>query len=247
MPLVADTRTPLVKILSEGLGLLVPPICLGCGAEPRRTIDALCSECEVGLIRPTAGACARCAQELPCSPCPAVDSGWELGWAGLVYDGTARQLVRAVKQSGARRAVRVLAAAIVESAPACVWESSAVMAVPAHPSRRRASGVDHAGLIAAEVARLACRPLGRGLVRTGAAARQAGSTLALRTEPGRVSFELVRPVAPKVVLVDDVWTSGTTLAAATNALARGGCTCVAVAAATRANSQVQSLPQAADW
>ena len=244
---VTDTRSPLVKILSEGFGLLVPPICLNCGAETRLTSHALCRDCEGGLIRPAASVCKSCAQELPCSSCPAAGSAWELGWAGLSYEGAARQLVRSVKQSGARRAVRALASSIVDAAPPNIWTSRGVMAVPAHPVRRRASGVDHAGLIAAEVARLAGRPVVRGLVRTGRANRQAGADLALRTEPGRVSFELIGRVAPSVVLIDDVWTSGATLAAAAAVLSRGGCSSIAVAAATRASSQVQSLPHASDW
>ncbi len=227
--------------------MLMPPICLGCGAETRRTIDALCPECELSLPRVNKATCRRCAQELECSPCPAAGSAWEFGWAGLTYAGASRELVRAVKQSGARRAVRVLANELVAAAPPDIWDSRAVMAIPPHPSRKRMSGVDHAGLIAAEVAQLAGRPLVRCLVRTGRASRQAGSDLAVRTEPGRVCFELVGCIPPRLLLIDDVWTSGATFAGAADALLRGGCSSIAVAAATRASSQLQSLPRAADW
>jgi ComF family protein len=101
----------------------------------------------------------------------------------------------------------------------------AVVAVPLHPARQRARGFNQAGLIAAEVARLLhISDRADALVRVRATRRQSDvSSRAERDANLRGAIRVVDPLAFRghvVLLLDDVLTTGATLAACTEAVVR---------------------------
>ena len=100
-----------------------------------------------------------------------------------------------------------------------------VAAVPLHPARQRDRGFNQAGLIAAEVARLLRIPdRSDALVRVRATRRQSDvHSRAERDANLRGAIRVVDPLAFRgqvVLLLDDVLTTGATLAACTEAVAR---------------------------
>lgn len=100
----------------------------------------------------------------------------------------------------------------------------AFVPVPLHPARRRSRGFNQAALLAAALAGHRGRPALDALVRDRATRAQVGSSRAERAANVRGAFRAVLRFAPHetVALIDDVATSGATLAAAAEALTAGG-------------------------
>jgi len=180
------------------LASLLPLACPGCG----RPADPVCDRCRASL-----------APAPLATPPPGVDD-----WAApFAYAGVARELVARVKYRRMHAATAWLAAAM---APLVGPPLPAVVTwVPTTRGRRRERGFDHAELLARAVASLLGRRARRLLLRSGggpqtglgASDRRAGPTILPR-----------RPAPTSVLLVDDVATTGATVAAAARALRAGG-------------------------
>jgi predicted amidophosphoribosyltransferase len=174
------------------LDLLAPPRCLACRA-------------------PGADLCAACRRALPFL---ARQDG--LAFAPVAYDGPARQLVAALKFRNQRRAARVMAAQITANAPAGLFDDGVLVPVPAEPSRVRRRGHDQAVTLARALSHSSGLPLARLLRRSGPPTRQVGAARAQRL--AQVHVVARGPAPPRCVLVDDVTTTGATLAACARAL-----------------------------
>jgi ComF family protein len=110
--------------------------------------------------------------------------------------------------------------------------------VPLHARRLATRGYNQAALLAQELARLSqrkCQP--RLLQRVRETERQVGKSRTERRENPDGAFELRAPAPPTVVLVDDVVTTGSTVRACVQALARGGAQLSAVVALAHAEQR----------
>jgi ComF family protein len=157
-------------------------------------------------------------------------------WAPVAYSGPARDLVRALKFSGAGRVADTMAAQIAANAPAGLLghgpdalheggaSRPALVPVPLHPRRLRQRGYNQAAAIAAALAARIGLEVHECLARGGSAATQVGRHRAERRSgpAGRISMRTDR-TPDHVLLVDDVATTGATLAACAAALREAGC------------------------
>jgi ComF family protein len=215
-----------MTLLDDAIALAVPPRCAACRAPGGRPGDVLCATCRRALPWLRDPRCERCALPLPHARggrCPAADAAFDAAWAAVAYDGRAREALIALKFSGARPLAGVMAAQIHAGAQRHLRPGTALVAVPAHPRRRRARGFDPAELIAAQLARRTGLPIAGALRRSARASRQLGADRATRRDPGNLDFRAPRTVPERVVLVDDVHTTGATLHACALALRRAGC------------------------
>jgi ComF family protein len=154
-----------------------------------------------------------------------------------------RRALMRVKFAGLESLAQALAPAVAEAAAASRASDDAVLTwVPLGRRRRRARGFDQAEAVARAVGRLTGRPVSRMLRRTIETDPQARRTGRQRRDSmrGAFAFGAHEPPPPNVVLVDDILTSGATMAECAGVLRRAGA--VEVGALTVARSLNGPLP-----
>jgi predicted amidophosphoribosyltransferase len=128
-----------------------------------------------------------------------------------------------LKAQGGVAVCRQMAAELVSRAPAGFLRGTLVP-VPAHPRRRRRHGFNQAGAIASALGSQAGLPVQAGLERVGSAPPQVGLERRARLANARGSVRARGGWKPpdRVVLVDDVYTTGATLDASAQAIKAAG-------------------------
>lgn len=210
---------------------LLPPICLLCGAPGSQGLD-LCAGCAADLPRPQP-ACERCGDALPpslatlCGRCQRQPPVYDRTVAAVRYAAPVDRLIVALKFHGRLAAARLLAE-LLRAAVSGVEPPQALIPVPLHPTRLRERGFNQALELARPLARELGLPLWTDVVcRQRRTAAQSGTDYAARRRNVRAAFALVRPPpARHVALVDDVMTTGSTLAELSGVLKRAGVTTI---------------------
>jgi ComF family protein len=198
----------IARVLAELAGALVsPPRCAACDAP-------------IGLRRAFCPPCARTVIEAP--PVPA-----ERAIAPFAYGGALARAIVRFKYEGAPHLARPLGGLLLRGARALGdFAPHLVAPVPLHATRLVARGYNQAALLAAPVARVLRASLAvRALVRTRDTPQQAALARAQRLDNVRGAFAVPAPAAVRgrrVLLVDDVCTTGATLDACAAALRAAG-------------------------
>jgi predicted amidophosphoribosyltransferase len=213
--------------------LLLPQRCVVCG----RSGVHVCPACADALRRIRAPLCARCGAPTAwpvarCRECVGRRLAFSSARAAVEYDDAARDVVTAWKERGLRRLGGWAAGIVVAVLPRpCV---DFVTFVPADESRRLRRGHHSAERLAAALAVSWELPLDELLGRTRPVARQRGLDHVARRRNVRGAFAGKGRIPRRVLLVDDVYTTGATANAAASALRSAGAHDVAVATFARA-------------
>lgn len=206
--------------LARALDLALPPTCAGCGVEGA----AFCSMCrpalESRLERP-GGVAIGLVAEIP-------EPLLQLEWCSP-FSGPVRAALHALKYAGERRLAEPLGMALASRWRHAGAGGDVIVPVPIHARRARERGFDQAALLADVAARELGLPAPSLLERHRATARQFDLDRGARSGNVAGAFRLVagartaRPLEGRwVVLVDDVVTTGSTLAACAQTLLAAG-------------------------
>lgn len=179
--------------------------CRRCGAPFGRV---QCSECNLTLL----GAQGRTRP--PFDSCASV----------VTFAGAPALIVRTFKDRGERRLAAELAASMARIAhPLWIDERPTIVGIPATARAVRRRGFDHAELLAREISAMTGLPFAQPLSRPRTA-DQRGLNRRERAENMAKGFSVLpgASIPERVLLVDDVFTTGATLFAATDALVSAG-------------------------
>lgn len=238
---------------------LFPSDCRLCGA-PLINISRLpvCEECLEAVCPISDGLCSICGERLVspyafsqdqgvavCGLCRRLAPPYEKAAAYGSYESGLRELIHLLKYDGVRPAAnvlgRMLSDAIAVLEPHFAGARILVVPVPLHSRKLRQRGFNQSELIARVALKLKVDPqhfeLHSGILeRRRETMSQIGLSSHQRRENMRGAFGVLKPEAVKgntILLVDDVFTTGTTLSECARVLRRAGASKVYVATVAR--------------
>jgi ComF family protein len=224
---------------------VLPPRCLACGLivdEP----DALCGPCWAAMTFFAPPWCAMCGLPFPhpmgenavCADCARDRPSWDRARAVLRYDKHSRGLVLALKHGDHTHLARALGGWMRRAGAEVLDGADLILPVPLHWTRLFARRYNQAGLLAQAIRAAGGPPVAPDwLVRRRRTPSQGRLGAAARTRNVRGAFVL-RPGrsirGKRVVIIDDVLTTGATVEECARVLRRSGAEFVGVLTLARA-------------
>jgi len=236
---------PLHPIARRALDLVLPPQALDGGARPLTTGLSAQTWSRIAFIE--APVCDGCGLPFEhdlgagalCPGCTARPRAFGRARAACIYDQTSRDLILKLKHADRPELAGLLALWLSRAAAELILEVDAVVPVPLHPARLFRRRYNQAAEIARPLARRAGLPfLADALMRGRDTGGQGGKSARGRRLNVRGAFS-VPPAAKgriegrRILLVDDVMTTGATAEACARALLAAGAAAVDVAAVAR--------------
>ncbi|MBF6600337.1 MAG: ComF family protein [Dehalococcoidia bacterium] len=207
--------------LSRGaIDLVFPPQCALC----QRGGTLLCDACAGALPAADGGRCPRCwmasPRSRPCRHCRASPPAFDGLRAAYVMEAGARRLVHELKYEGMTALAEPMARLM--AAHAADDDADLIVPVPLHHSRERSRGYNQAAMLAGWLARRSGLPLDRRALRRVRNTAPLVTTMhrdeRLAIMRGAFAADLERVDGRRLLLVDDVATTGATLDACAEAL-----------------------------
>ena len=227
---IAKSRVRAIRLLETFARLALPQRCELCVAHAGGAL--LCSECERSLPR-IASPCPVCGlpskESRVCGACVATPPPYAATIAAFSYAFPIDRLIQRIKYEGSLPLADWAGTALAFAVGAALSHRpeddrpNFVVALPLSPERQRERGFNQAREIAIRVARRFELPLGSPLARVTAGPPQTRLPWARRAGNLRGAFAASSPVrGTRIALIDDVMTTGATLAEAARTLINAG-------------------------
>ena len=216
--------------LQTVLRMIYPPRCLACGGLVEQE-NGLCAACFAQTPFITGLVCDLCGVPLPgasddavhCDDCLSIGRPWVQGRAPLRYEGVARRLVLGLKHGDRHDVVGTAADWMVQALPKRVPDDALVVPVPLHVTRLLRRRYNQSALLAQAIAsrtgRAFCPNVLRRTKRTlSLDGKSRDARFAELSDAISINHRFEQAVLDRpILLVDDVMTSGATLAACAQA------------------------------
>jgi ComF family protein len=225
-----------LRTLGRMLDLVLPPRCLSCGAAVESQ-GRLCADCWRSLTFLGAPQCRVCGYPLPhaqpeaplCGRCAVEPPAYDRARAALRYDEGARGLILAFKHADRTDTAPAFGRWLVRAGAELLAEAELIVPVPLHRWRLLKRGYNQAAVLAQALARETGLPLLPDLLQRHRAT-PSQQTLSARARLANVTAGAFRPhpwhrrraAGRRVVLVDDVLTTGATVGACARVLRQMG-------------------------
>lgn len=238
---------PFPRHYADMLDLLYPRNCLQCGASAPETMSYICWDCLSDTPKIEAPFCVCCGDpvagdiqhDYTCFSCSRETPAFDFARSAVRYEGVVGAGLRDLKYNKAVWLARDLATLLY----ACVQaeysgvEFDFISAVPLHAARRRERGYNQSALLAVELARRVKCPCRLHVTRRiRSTSSQTGLTASQRAANVCGAFRprlFARLEGMKILLVDDVMTTGATVNSCAKACKEGGAASVHVVTVAR--------------
>ena len=215
------------------------PVCDRCLTSPEPfAAEYSCVSCRAPFVNPhpldDEGRCALCRRGL---------AGFDAAFAYGSYEGTLRKLIQTFKYGGVVTLAKPLGGLLASALPR-EGAFDMVVPMPMHWRRRWSRGFNQAELLAGVLSRRLGLRMVNAVRRSKATPPQAGLTGAQRRKNMSGAFVVPKPdriQGKRILLVDDVFTTGATAAACARALKRAGAEYVAVLTVARADRRIAGV------
>lgn len=223
----------MIKITEEMLDLLYPvrcPLCQDILTERGALICTSCRKKAVPIREPRCKRCGkpvRAAQQEYCADCSGQTHFFTRGWAVFPYEKEIKQSVYQFKFHNKREYGRFYVSEMVRIYGSEIqnWQPDVLIPVPMHKRKQRLRGYNQAEILAQGVGRALSLPVNtKILYRARKTMPQKELTRKEREINLKNAFKTFHDAVEleKVLLVDDIYTTGATMDAAAGALLAGG-------------------------
>ncbi|WP_251545302.1 ComF family protein [Pumilibacter intestinalis] len=202
--------------------------CIVCGCELDKTVrNCVCDKCKLPLITEYCTVCGRAVppQNAVCDNCKQREYPFSAARSSFEYNGGAAKLVHRLKYRDARYLAPYMAEYMADTYYSANWKPDIITSVPVHKSRRRTRGYNQSELLACELAKRIGIESEVLLAKTVKTKDLVGQSRAEREETVKDSFALSEKAdvkAKSVLLIDDVFTTGSTAAECSRVLIKNG-------------------------
>lgn len=234
-PVLSLARGAFGHAVRHIVDFVLPPQCLGC----RKRISehpGLCAECWSQIEFISSPCCDRTGHPFAYDPGPGIVSAtalakppaWTRARAATVFGEVARELIHALKYRDRLDAARLMGRMMTTAGTALLAEADVIVPVPLYRRRLWQRRFNQSALLGSAISGASGVPvIADGLVRTRATRAQVGLSNRDRRRNVRGAFVVApgsqqRLAGARVVLIDDVITTGATVGACTQALLDAG-------------------------
>jgi ComF family protein len=238
------------------LDLLLPPHCPACDTQVM-VQGTFCPTCFSALNFITEPLCQGCGlpfastahagRDRTCRTCATHPPAWRHARAALIYDDAARSLILKLKHADRQENAGILATHMARAGKHLLRDADLLVPVPLHRWRLFRRGFNQAALLAQALARRGGPPTLLDALRRTRRTRSLGALSATERARELDGAITVRPArratlsAARVLLIDDVMTSGATASACAQALLDAGAANVDVLVASRVPDPRQNM------